>query len=473
MFSFKSKNEDFGAQSKIFNNTIVNNFRQNFSFMNDAGQVKMFNTTIDNMLTFLTNKLKITESISAKSSNNFKLTDINISEEDIKFFVSLGMVKLMTQNEMKLKMHLQLIELNDAEFQQIPLVIEGFIQYLKEYIQKLTALKELSIEKEVLPEITGFQNEIRTKLDYFLQKNKAMIFDIYLNHYVQYMYLIFAINIFKKSEIFFKINARQQKQIALIAKTDQLAKVFESLSVKDEGNMKKINENIQYLIDQTSKVSQFNKVNPRQQEILAEIDKKNVSQLKKDTTKQKGGTSPTVVIPTPKADLIIDKIITRHNHFLNVYTTTRNSMPEYFKTINDLIISKIAQLQEMQNEIMKLSDKDIELLMKTDASISKFMDFDNNKDLQDGYDSKTHPVMQQNIKDNLEAISSEIQSSIQSSKQQALNIANETEQLQKVYSDSTNNQQPQQPQQPQQTGVVVGGFVRGQTRFPKNNYIKK
>jgi hypothetical protein len=205
---------------------------------------------------------------------------LKIPEEEMKFFVSLGMVNIITDNEAELKKYLQLVDLPKAEFQQKVSVIPGFVQYMNEYVKKLTDLKELSVEKEELPENTGFQVELRQKLDYLLQKNKAMIFDVYLNHYIQYMYLLFAINIFKNTEAFFKINAEQQKQIALLTKTDGLMSAIESLTSNDDENMKRINENIQYLIDQTSKVSEFNKIDPKNQGKLSELNKETVK-LKK------------------------------------------------------------------------------------------------------------------------------------------------------------------------------------------------
>jgi hypothetical protein len=513
MFSFFSKKEDFGAQSTHFNNTIVNASRENFNFMKDANRIQAFNSVIDNMVGFLNNKLKFATSIQTRASNNFKLSDIKMPEEDMKFFVSLGMVNIMTTDEIKMKEYLQLLNLQSAEFQQKASVIPGFIQYMNEYIKKLTVLKELSIEKEQLPENTGFQVDLRKKLDYLLQKNKAMIFDVYLNHYIQYMYLLFAINIFKNTEAFFKINAEQQKQIALLTKTDGLVSAIESLTSNDEENMKRINENIQYLIDQTSKVSEFNK-----------IDTKNQSRLKKlgeQTAKlnKQGGGAP---VSTPAADGIIDQILTKHKYFYELYTTTRNSMPEYFKNINNMIIEKINKLQEMKSQIVNLTNQDINLLTKTNDAISKFMDASTNKDLQKGYNAQSHPAME-SLKQRLNLISNEIESSIKSATQQATQVAKETDKLQKVFSNTmaapvaqpmvapapapvaqpmaapapapvaqpmaapdpapdpapapvTPMAAPVAPVAPMATPAPVpgvGGFVRSGTRFPKNNYKTK
>jgi hypothetical protein len=382
---------------------------------------------------------------------------------------------------------------------------------MNEYIKKLTVLKELGIEKEQLPENTGFQVDLRKKLDYLLQKNKAMIFDVYLNHYIQYMYLLFAINIFKNTEAFFKINAEQQKQIALLTKTDGLVSAIESLTSNDEENMKRINENIQYLIDQTSKVSEFNKIDTKNQSRLKKLGEQTA---KLNNQKRGGGAS----ISTPAADGLIDQILTKHKYFYELYTTTRNSMPEYFKNINNMIIEKINKLQEMKSQIVNLTNQDINLLTKTNDSISKFMDASTNKDLQKGYATQSHPAME-TLKQRLNLISNEIESSIKSATQQATQVAKETDNLQKVFSSPVTSTvpvaapvtsvapmtpvaqvvsapPPMTPVSPvapvspiSPTAPVVpvapvapvapvvpgvGGFVRSGTRFPKNNYkIKK
>ena len=512
MFSFFSKKEDFNAQSTHFNNTVVNASIQNFNFMKDAQQIKQFNKVIDNMLVFLNNKLKHAQSIQSKSSSNFKLSDMKIPEEEMKFFVSLGMVNIITDNEAELKKYLQLVDLPKAEFQQKVSVIPGFVQYMNEYVKKLTDLKELSVEKEELPENTGFQVELRQKLDYLLQKNKAMIFDVYLNHYIQYMYLLFAINIFKNTEAFFKINAEQQKQISLLTKTDGLMSAIESLTSNDDENMKRINENIQYLIDQTSKVSEFNKIDPKNQGKLSKLNKETVKLNKKAG----GGAN---IVSTPAADGIIEQIISKHKYFHEIYTTTRNSMPEYFKNINDMIIEKINKLQDMKSQIVNLTNQDIDLLTKTNNAISKFMDVTTNKDLQKGYDASSHPSMA-NLKQRLNLISDEIESSIKSATQQATQVARETDKLQNVVAAASSDAAPA-PVTPAPASVTpapapapapapvtsvtpapapapgpvtsvtpvtpvtpvapapapappgVGGFVRSGTRFPKNNYRTK
>lgn len=508
MFSFFSKKEDFNAQSTHFNNAVVNTSTQNFNFMKDSKAMKEFNPIIDNMLVFLKDKLKYAQSIQNKSSSNFKLSDLKMPEEEMKFFVSLGMINIITDNEAELKKYLQLVDLSKAEFQQKVSVIPGFVQYMNEYINKLTILKELSIEKEQLPENTGFQLELRQKLDYILQKNKAMIFDIYLNHYIQYMYLLFAINIFKNTEAFFKINAEQQKQIALLTKTDGLISAIESLTSNDDENIKRINENIQYLIDQTSKVSEFNKIDPKN---LGKLQKLNENTAKLNKKTKTGGSAN--IVSTPAADGLINQIITKHKYFYELYTTTRNAMPGYFKSINDMIIEKINKLQDMKSQIVNLTNKDVELLTKTNNAISKFMDTSTNKDLQKGYTAESHPSME-SLKQRLNLISNEIESSIKSATQQAAQVSKETDRLQNVVAANPVTasvstpvaavtapvatapvatapvapvaQAPVAPvaQAPVDTAPAapvpvsnpappMGGFVRSGTRFPKNNYKTK
>ena len=448
MFSFFSEKNDFNAQKNEFNNHIISGFGQSFNFMSSTSDITLIDRNIDNMIQYINKKMDFIGEIPDKDTE-YKNTN---NVEYMKVLISLGLVRIQSQNELEHKEHLKLNSLETAKFQKKDALV-GFQSYLKEYVSKLDVLKKMTIQNETLPDNTSYQIELKNKLEYFILKTKYFIFDIYLNHYVQYVYLLFAINIYKNTEAFFKLNAEQQKQIAILDKTNNLLKQYDVLEKKDSETFDNIKKHIDALINQTSNVSQFNKPPPQEVQKLKEINDKNpVNQ------NQYGGTITTA------ADGIISDIVEKHKHFYTVFRKTRNSMPGYFKMVNDTITEKITQLKELKNSITNLVEKDYELLKKTNEALSGLR---GSQELSDKYNIKDHPVVKENMVKRLDEISKNIENTIEQTKNYGESIMNDTEQ--------TATQINQQPSTDavNETRPVQGGFVRSGTKFPKKNYSSK
>lgn len=461
-FSSSSKT-DFGAQQTEFLQH-TSNFGQSFGFLQAVNKLGSVNENIDNVIRFLEEKIKFIDDIPDTNQDHKAISDIS----KIKIFVSLGVVHIESKTDTEQRQHLQLNNLNTAKFQRKP-VMNGMKQYFNEYITKLTSLKEMSIGELKIPDNTGYQIELKNKLQLFINKTKYFIFDIYLNHYVQYMYLLFAINIYKTTETFFILNAEQQKQLSLLDKTNKMLSYRQLIQTNDSDNFNKIKTSMNTLIEKTADISKYNK--PTQDE----IDK-----LKTLDGKQTGGSIGTV------ADGIVESILDKHNHFYEVYKDTRNAMPGYFNDINELIMSKIEYLQELSNTIMTLEPKHYELLKQTNEELAKMY---SSPELQKTYKIDENPIVKQNINERLANMSHNIKETIDNSKQYAKTLQEETNSMIKTTTPSLQRRQPMSPQQPPMSQqptpnmmtlntneqepvpiIASGGFVRDGTLFPKNNY---
>jgi hypothetical protein len=331
----------------------------------------------------------------------------------------------------------------------------------------------MSIQKEVLPDQTSFQLELKTKLEQFLLKTKFFIFDIYLNHYVKFLYLLFAINIYKNAEAFFKLNAEQQKQISVLGKTTDLLKQYKIYDENDVSSFEKIKTYMDALIEQTGNISQFNKVSPEEEARLKDIQSSN--QIKSNPTS--GGAGEYDNINTA-ADTVISDIMEKHQHFHTVFRNTRNSLPQYFEMVNGLITEKIVRLQDLKNSIMVLLDRDMQLLKKTNVALSGLR---NSKELALDYNINEDPAVKQNLVTRLDDITKEIEDTIEQTKKYGSQLKQETVNTSDALKQQQQQQQQQQPQQPavsQQSApttpaVATGGHMRGKIRLPKNNYVNK
>lgn len=435
MFSGFNAKKDFASQQTEFMQHITSNFGQSFGFLQSVNQLGSVNENIDNMLKFLKQKVDFIEDIPDINSEHKLISDVN----KIKLFVSLGVVDINSKTDTDQRLHLQLKNLNTAKFRRKP-VMNGMKQYFDEYISKLTTLKDMSIDEFKIPDNTGYQLELKNKLQIFINKTKYFIFDIYLNHYVQYVYLLFAINIYKTTESFFILNAEQQKQLSLLDKTNKMLSYREQIQSNDSDNFNKIKAAMNSLIEKTADISQFNK--PTNDEI---------SKLKTLDT-QSGGSIGTV------ADEIIESILKKHNHFFEVYKDTRNAMPGYFNNVNDLVMSKINYLQELSNTIMTLEPEHYELLKKTNEELSKAYSV---PELQKDYKIEQNAIVKQNLDERLANMSRDIKDTITNSEQYAKTLQRETDDMIKTTTPSSVKPDPVLSQ---------GGFVRSGTRFPPNNY---
>jgi hypothetical protein len=451
MFSGFNSKKDFGAQQSEFTQHLSSNFGQSLGFLQSVKQLGSVDDNIDNMSKFLEQKVEFIDDIPDANQGHKVVSDIS----KIKLFISLGVVDIESETDTAQRQHLQLNNLNTAKFQRKP-VMNGMKQYFKEYIAKLNTLKGMSIDELKVPDNTGYQIELKNKLKVFINKTKYFIFDIYLNHYVQYMYLLFAINIYKTTESFFVLNAEQQKQLSLLDRTNQMLSYRDQIQANDSENFEKIKVAMNSLIEKTGDISKYNK--PTQDEI---------SKLKTLDGKQSGGSIGTA------ADGIIESILDKHNHFFEVYKDTRNSMPGYFNDINELIVSKIEYLQELSNTIMTLEPEHFELLKKTNEELTKIYTA---PDLQKNYKIEQNPIVKQNMDERLANMSKNIADTINNSKQYAKTLQDETNLM------ITNTTQPittlpmssSQPIPTQQNPMFAkGGFVRAGTVFPKNNYKRE
>ena len=332
-------------------------------------------------------------------------------------------------------------------------------QYFKEYIGKLENLKSMSIDDYKVPENTGYQVELKNKLKIFINKTKYFIFDVYMNHYVQFIYLLFAINIYKTTESYFKLNAEQQKQLSIMDKTDNILKLTNQMQESDSVNFQKTKDSMNSLIEKIGDISKYNK--PTQNEInkLKTLDDKAVKQ---------GGSITTV------ADSIFEDIIAKHNQFFEIYKDTRDAMPDYFNNINELVMNKINYLQDLSNSIMTLQPEHFDIIKRTQQEVAKLS---NQPELNKNYKINNNPLVKQ-LRDDLEV-------SINSTNQYAQTLQQENQNM--IDTVSPNNMTMGAPatsapviSDPSATsattnpfsGTTSGGFVRAGTLFPKNNYKK-
>jgi ElaB/YqjD/DUF883 family membrane-anchored ribosome-binding protein len=254
------------------------------------------------------------------------------------------------------------------------------------------------------------------------------------------MYLLFAINVFKNAKSILEINASRQKKDIMLGKVLELSQVYNDLQTKDDKkNTDSLKQQLSILIEQFEsipKIESDNKKSGGGQE------------------KCKGGSYDSNI--STMADNVINELFIKHKHFLNVFRKTRDSLPEYFNTINSLIIEKMTELKNLKTGITVLTAKEYEIVSKTDKEMLEFF---KKNDLQLDYDIKNNPSLKETIDNRLKQISDDIDSQLKATISQSKNLYKET--------DNIINDQTAIPSQ------VFGGFVRGSTLFPKNNYKNK
>jgi hypothetical protein len=434
-------------QSDVFSNHIVEDIGKKFNFMNEP-EINNVDNIINNMVIFLKNKLELIKVFPESNTNQFSILK-GEQLDNVKILISLGLIEINSKNEDDKRNHFNLDQLENASFKK-DASASLFIQYISEYIQKLEELKifslgdksstEFSLSKDNSVSNTTYQLKLDQTMTFFINKNKFLIFDIYLNHYVQYMYLLFAINVFKNAKSILEINASRQKKDIMLGKVLELSQVYNDLQTKDDKkNTDSLKQQLSILIEQFEsipKIESDNKKSGGGQE------------------KCKGGSYDSNI--STMADNVINELFIKHKHFLNVFRKTRDSLPEYFNTINSLIIEKMTELKNLKTGITVLTAKEYEIVSKADKEMLEFF---KKNDLQLDYDIKNNPSLKETIDNRLKKISDDIDSQLKATISQSKNLYKET--------DNIINDQTAIPSQ------VFGGFVRGSTLFPKNNYKNK
>lgn len=467
MFSGFSGKKDFGQQQNELSQHISSSFGQSFGFLKSVQAIGSVDENIDKMITFLNQKLEFMDDVPSSQQSAKTLS----SPDRMKLFISLGVVAIDSKTDTEQREHLQLRSLNTAKFYKKP-VMDGMKQYFKEYISKLENLKAMTIDDYKVPENTGYQVELKNKLKIFINKTKYFIFDVYMNHYVQFIYLLFAINIYKTTESYFKLNAEQQKQLSVMDKTDNILKLTNQMQESDSVNFQKTKDSMNSLIQKIGDISKYNK--PTQNEI---------NQLKTldDKAMKQGGSITTV------ADSVFEDIIAKHNQFFEIYKDTRDSMPDYFNNINELVMNKINYLQDLSNSIMTLQPEHFDIIKRTQQEVAKLS---NQPELNKNYKINNNPLVKQ-LRDDLEV-------SINSTNQYAQTLQQENQNMINTVSNDPVTSAPAMSapvtsapvmsapvtsapamSTPSATSTTSnpfsstsGGFVRAGTLFPKNNYKK-
>jgi hypothetical protein len=434
-------------QSDVFSNHIVEDIGKKFNFMNEP-EINNVDNIINNMVIFLKNKLELIKVFPESNTNQFSILK-GEQLDNVKILISLGLIEINSKNEDDKRNHFNLDQLENASFKK-DASASLFIQYISEYIQKLEELKnfslgdksstEFSLSKDNSVSNTTYQLKLDQTMTFFINKNKFLIFDIYLNHYVQYMYLLFAINVFKNAKSILEINASRQKKDIILGKVLELSQVYNDLQTKDDKkNTDSLKQQLSILIEQFESIPNI------------ESDNKKSGGGQE---KCKGGSYDSNI--STMADNVINELFIKHKHFLNVFRKTRDSLPEYFNTINSLIIEKMTELKNLKTGITVLTAKEYEIVSKADKEMLEFF---KKNDLQLDYDIKNNPSLKETIDNRLKQISDDIDSQLKATISQSKNLYKET--------DNIINDQTAIPSQ------VFGGFVRGSTLFPKNNYKNK
>jgi hypothetical protein len=472
MFSFLSSKKDFDNNKNELNSHFNGSMNQAYGFMKSISNVDDININIDKMISFMIDKTRYIDQIPKRGTGFNAMKDV----DNIRLFIALGLVRIQSDTHAQHKEHLKLNQLEAAKFEQKESIV-GYKQYMNEYIDKLKKLRELSIDKEALPENTSYQIELKKKLELFILKTKYYIFDIYLNHYIQFTYLLFAINIYKNTEAFFKINAEMQKQLFLLGESDELLQKTSTVQDTDTENITNIKSHIDSLIEKVGTVSKFNL--PEQKDI-DKIQKINDSDpytgssgggvsTHRSTTKRrgkphKGGDVPFV---TTAADGTIKDVLAKHEHFYEVYKNTRLGMPAYFDSVNNLIMSKIKYLEDMKNDIMKLSPKQYALF---DTVSKKFDSFFSTKEWSKDYNIKQNEIVNQNMEQRLNQITTDIKDTMNNNYAYVKEMTSETDKQADILQAAPPPTPNINVEDPNTERLTTGGFVRSSTVFPKNNY---
>ena len=463
MFSFGKTQNEYTLHENYFKNNVVDNVQELLT--NDSDVILSIDNLIDNTISFYTSKidfLKIVPNTNQPSKQIYNEDNKN----DIHFLLSMGLLDIESNNVTDNKNHIQLKDLDSSKLKQNASTIT-YINFVQEYISKLDTLKNISIENEKLPENTSFHFELKNKLSLFLKKTKYFIFDIYMNHYIQFVYLLFAVNIIDTSEVYFKLNAEQQKQLAVLKKVDALVKEYSIDKTKDLSKITKLQESYEKLIKNFTDLPRYNKPTKQEEDRLKTPVVSGGTGVEKDFT----------VISTI-ADELINNLLEKHKYFYEMYVSTREALPDYFETINGLVMDKIEKLKSLRNDIINLESEDVALITNLTTKIPA-----NNLDNTDIM-SKPH------FKELIENLKNDISTKIKQTSEFAtgLNQSMSTEQTVPSFDQSSIPQQPQDqssiPQQPQPQpqpqpqaqnpfAAMNGGFIRGSTRQTRKPKIIK
>lgn len=451
-------------QSDVFSNSIVKDMGENFNFMNEP-TIDTIDNIIDNMLTFLKDKLDFINTFPDSNTTQFRGLDGKL--ENVKVLISLGLIEIKSDNLDDKRAHFNLQQLETASFKKKKSATL-FIQYISEYIIKLEELKKLSVDEIQVTESSSskanstYELKLVQTMTFFINKNKFLIFDIYLNHYVQYMYLLFAINVFKNAKYILEINASRQKKDIMLKKVIELSQMYNELGTKtDKNNTDGLKKQLSTLIEQFENIQNVDEEDNEQ--FKGGCDKKACSCSRGGKKNKcqclKGGSSSV----STAADNVISNLLLKHKHFVDVFRKTRDALPEYFENINSLIIEKMTDLRNLKTSISVLTAQEYNIVSKADSEMLRFFE---KHDLKLDYDIKNNPSVQDSISNALTKISSDIESQLNGTISQSKSLNNETGLTTNIL-----NQQPSSSQ----TNIPssVGGFVRGSTLFPKNNYKRK
>jgi hypothetical protein len=413
--------EDY--KKTLLENTIKSS---TFKFLSEQNEIQNIDGNIDNMITYMTNNVVVLD----KVPNDFRKTDqdIQIPIESKKMLISLGLTFIQSNNDALHKKHLQMEQLDTVQLSRRNPAFDGYYLYLKEYIKKLNELKEETIintDKNTDPKST-YELSLEAKLKQLIQQNKYFIYDIYLNHYIQYVYLLFAISILNNTERLFKLNALQRKQISLLDKTEGLLKAIDNTNTNDRDKITSVITPIDNLLANLNTHRTDNQLNDKEQQRLSV-----------------GGNDGTNGINTI-ADKVIGQILEKHKYFFNVYRSTRDSMPLYFESINDMISGKLKEFTQLKEEIEKLSEVDIEIFNKVNAIFEKSK---TKNELLEDYNIQNEKPLS-TIIEKIQDINNNMSTNIRT-------VGNELTKSQSNQSNQSNQS---------------GGFVRGTTMFPSNNY---
>ena len=456
-------------QSDVFSNHIVEDMGKNFNFMNEP-EIDNIDKIINNMLIFLRNKLELIKLFPESNTNQFSILQ-GEQLDNVKILISLGLIEINSKNQDDKRNHFNLDQLENASFKK-DASASLFIQYISEYIQKLEELKifsigdksssEFSLSKDNSVSNTTYQLKLDQTMTFFINKNKFLIFDIYLNHYVQYMYLLFAINVFKNAKSILEINASRQKKDIMLGKVLELSQVYNDLQTKDDKkNTDSLKQQLSILIEQFESIPKIEDENKKSGGGQEKCKCSRGGCRNGPCKCLKGGSYDSNI--STMADNVINELFIKHKHFLNVFRKTRDSLPEYFNTINSLIIEKMTDLKNLKTSITVLTAKEYEIISKTDKEMLEFF---KKNDLQLDYDIKNNPSLKESIDNRLKQISDDIDSQLKATISQSENLYKETDQTANIVLNPNNAQIPSSSQ-------VFGGFVRGSTLFPKNNYKNK
>ena len=160
MFSGFSGKKDFGQQQNELSQHISSSFGQSFGFLKSVQAIGSVDENIDKMITFLNQKLEFMDDVPSSQSSAKSLPN----PDRMKLFISLGVIAIDSKTDTEQREHLQLRSLNTAKFYKKP-VMDGMKQYFKEYISKLENLKTMTIDDYKVPENTGYQVELKNKLN--------------------------------------------------------------------------------------------------------------------------------------------------------------------------------------------------------------------------------------------------------------------------------------------------------------------